>query len=359
MSFVPVKRLEQQGLSMASKERTVTNTSRLLGLSRRHVLAGLAATPALSAAFPAAAQTAGPHWTPQQAQAALKGVKGTKLVLLGTAAGPVPGRSRQMTSHVMLSNGSAYVLDCGMGVTDQYARTGIPFSALQSIFITHHHADHNIEYGPLLIVGWIQGLALDIRAFGPPPLKQMTDDFIRAYRQTIDFWAEDFHMKPLTAVSVQEISATGPVMQDDNVKVSSIVVEHPPVKPALAYRFDFKDRSIAFSGDTAPLEAVAVMAKGADVLVHETMYVRAVEKYINGEIAKGRPVKFETFMAHMKADHTPSEDVGRIAQEAGVKTLVLSHLTPAIDSITDDTWREPVAKYFKGEIIVGKDLMVV
>jgi ribonuclease BN (tRNA processing enzyme) len=337
----------------------VTNTSRVLGLSRRHVLAGLAATPALTAAVPAAAQTAGPRWTPQEAQAALKDAKGTKLVLLGTAAGPVPGRSRQMTSHVMLSNGSAYVLDCGMGVTDQYARTGIPFTALKSIFITHHHADHNIEYGPLLIVGWIQGLPLDIRAFGPPPLKQMTEDFMRAYKPTVDFWAEDFHMKPLTAVSVKEIFGAGPVMQDDNVKVSSIVVEHPPVKPALAYRFDFKDRSIAFSGDTAPLEAVAVMARGADVLVHETMYVPAVEKYIKGEIAKGRPVKFEAFMAHMKADHTPSEDVGRIAQEAGVKTLVLSHLTPAIDSITDDTWRESVAKYFKGEIIVGKDLMVV
>jgi len=52
-----------------------------------------------------------------------------------------------------------------------------------------------------------------------------------------------------------------------------------------------------------------------------------------------------------------AEQLGRIAQEAGVKTLVLSHLTPTIDSITD--WREPVAKYFKGEIIVAKDLMVV
>ena len=89
-------------------------------------------------------------------------------------------------------------------------------------------------------------------------------------------------MKPLTSVNVQEISTTGPVTQDDNVKVSAILVEHPPVKPALAYRFDFKDRSIAFSGDTAPLEAVAKMAKGADVLVHETMYVPAVETYIRG-----------------------------------------------------------------------------
>ena len=64
-------------------------------------------------------------------------------------------------------------------------------------------------------------------------------------------------------------------------------------------------------------------------------------------------------LAHRKADHTPVEDVGRIAEEAGVKTLVLSHLSPAFDSISDDTWRAPAAKYFKGEIIVGKELMVV
>ena len=168
-------------------------------------------------------------------------------------------------------------------------------------------------------------------------------------------------MTPLLTVDVKEVSAAGPVIQDDNVKVSAIIVEHPPVKPALAYRFDFKDRSIAFSGDTAPLAAVAKMAKGADVLVHETMYVPALEKAIKDRIAKGWPVTFEAVMAHAKADHTPSEDVGRIAQEAGVKTLVLSHLIPTIDSISisDDTWREPVAKYFKGEIIVGQDLMVV
>ena len=339
----------------------MTNTSRPLDFSRRHVLAGLAATPALTAAVPATAQTGGPRWTPQQAQAALKDAKGTKLVLLGTAGAPVPGRSRQMTSHVMLSNGSAYVLDCGMGVTDQYARSGIPFSALKSIFITHHHADHNIEYGPLLVVGWINGMHLDVRAFGPPPFKQMTEDFMRAYKTTVDFWAEDLKMTPLVTIDVKEVSVAGSVMQDDNVKVSAIIVEHPPVKPALAYRFDFKDRSIAFSGDTAPLAAVATMAKGADVLVHETMYVPALEKAIKDRIAKGWPVTFEAVMAHAKADHTPSEDVGRIAQEAGVKTLVLSHLIPTIDSISisDDTWREPVAKYFKGEIIVGQDLMVV
>jgi len=86
------------------------------------LLAGLAAGPIVTAATDESlAQTVGCCWTPQQAQAALKDAKGTKPVLLGTAAGPVPGRSREMTSHVMLSDGSAYVLDCGMGVTNQFA----------------------------------------------------------------------------------------------------------------------------------------------------------------------------------------------------------------------------------------------
>jgi ribonuclease BN (tRNA processing enzyme) len=329
------------------------------GLSRRRFMAGLAVAPALTAvAAPAAAQ-ASIETAAQKARAALKDAKGTKLVLLGTGAGPVPGRTRHMTSHVMLSNGAAYVLDCGLGVTDQLARTGIPFRAMRSIFITHHHPDHNIEYGPLLVIGWMQGMPLTVRAFGPPPLKQMTEDFLRAYGTTIQFWAEDLKLKPFGMIDVAEVSAAGPVMQDDNVKVTAIVVEHPPVKPALGYRFDFKDRSIAFSGDTVPLQAVAKMAAGADVLVHEAMYVPAVESYIRSQIARGQPGKLEDFMAHIKADHTPVEDVGRIAHEAGVKILVLSHLTPGIDSIGDDAWRAAAAKHFKGKIIVGKDLMVV
>jgi len=74
---------------------------------------------------------------------------------------------------------------------------------------------------------------------------------------------------------------------------------------------------------------------------------------------KPGPGRFEAdaFMTHMRADHSPIEDVGRIAAEAGVKTLVISHLVPDIDN--DDTWRAAAAKSFKGEIIVAKDLMVL
>jgi len=330
------------------------------GVSRRGLLATLAAAPALGAvATPQAARAEDFAVTAARVQAALKDAKGTKLVLLGTGAGPIPGQARRMTSNVMLHKGAAYVLDCGLGVTAEYARTGIPFAALNAIFITHHHPDHNIEYGPLLVIGWVQGMKQSVRAYGPPPLQQMTEDYLRSQKVTIDFWAEDFHRPPLGMIDVHELPTAGPVMQDDNVKVTSVLVQHPPVKPCYGYRFDFEDRSIAFSGDTIPLEAVAQMAKGADVLVHEAMDMKAIEDYLRRQIAHGTPGNIDTFMAHMRADHSPPEDVGRIAQEAGVKTLVLSHLGPSDASVSDASWRAAAAKHFKGRIIVGHDLMVI
>ena len=106
--------------------------------------------------------------------------KGTKLVLLGTGSGPIPGLPRRMGSSLILYRGAASVVDCGLGRTNQYARTGIPFGALRAIFITHHHPDHNVEYGPLLIIGWISGMRQAVRAYGPPPLMQMTEDYFRS-----------------------------------------------------------------------------------------------------------------------------------------------------------------------------------
>jgi len=242
----------------------VTDASKQSRFSRRSLLASLATMPSLFIATRSnAAETTGCDTAAKEAQAALKNAAGTKLVMLGTGAGPhpmVPGRTRHMTAHVMASNGAEYVLDCGLGITNQFARTGIPFANVRSIFITHHHPDHNIEYGPFLLIGWVQGITNSLRAFGPRPLKQMTDDFLTAYKATVDFWVEDLKVKPLVPQEVKEISTPGVVMQDENVKVTAAIVQHPPVRPALAYRFDFRDRSIAFSGDTAPIESVARLA---------------------------------------------------------------------------------------------------
>ena len=329
-------------------------------VSRRILLTGIAAAPALTVATsPTIARAEDIDAAATRAKAALKDATSTKLVLLGTGSGPIPGLPRRMVSNLMVHNGAAYVLDCGLGATNEYARIGITFSALRSIFITHHHPDHNIEYGPLLIIGWVSGMRQSVRAYGPPPLVQMTEDYFRSVKATIDFWAEDFRIPPLRIIEVREIQNSGPVMQDDNVRVTSVVVQHPPVAPALGYRFDFPDRSIAFSGDTTALEAVAQIAKGADVLVHEAMDFPAIEAFVRRQLASAgsEAGSLDAVMAHMHADHSSAEDAGRIAQEAGVKALVLSHIGPP--SVSDASWQAAAGKFFKGEIIVGHDMMVI
>src|SRR5215469_4385993 len=121
------------------KERTMNDASKSR-ISRRSLLTGLATMPTLFvAAGSRAAQTKPDGAAVQEVQAALKKATGTKLVILGSGGGPspmVPGRTRHNTSHVMVSNASAYVLDCGLGVTNQFARTGVSFTNVRSIFIT-------------------------------------------------------------------------------------------------------------------------------------------------------------------------------------------------------------------------------
>jgi ribonuclease BN (tRNA processing enzyme) len=151
-----------------------------------------------------------------------------------------------------------------------------------------------------------------------------------------------------------EVTEGGSVMQDENVKVSAALVDHGVVKPAFAYRFDCPDRSIVISGDTRPSENLVRLANGADVLVHEVMYLPALEK-----LSASEP-NATTLMAHLMAAHTATEQVGKIATEAGVKTLVLSHFVPGgTPVIPDKVWYDAVKPHFAGRLIVGRDLMEI
>lgn len=144
-------------------------------------------------------------------------------------------------------------------------------------------------------------------------------------------------------------------MQNEQVKVTSALVRHPPVAPAFGYRFDAQDRSIVISGDTAPSENLIALAQGADVLVHGTLYdAPSVDRIVAG-VANATTLK-ESIMSH----HTTAEDAGRLAQKAGVKTLVLSHFVPAEDpAITDQMWMDAARSHFRGTVVVGKDLMEI
>ena len=279
----------------------------------------------------------------------------SRLVLLGTGGGPSPKPNRSAPAQAIVVDGNTYVVDCGDGVARQMVLAGLKLSSLRAIFITHHHSDHDADYGNLLLLAWATDLIRPVDAYGPPPLAKMTDLFLRMNDVDIRTRIADEGRRPLAdLVRVHEISDGGPVMRDARVTVTAAVVDHPPIRPSFAYRFDCPDRSIVISGDTRPSDNLVKLARGADVLVHEVMYPPALPALLAGEPNATR------LRDHLLASHTTAEEVGRVATRAGVKTLVLSHFVPGgFPFIPDKTWYEAVRPFFSGELIVGRDLLEI
>lgn len=309
------------------------------GLDRRELLSG-AVSVAAAALWP----------RPVSAQSAK-----TRLILLGTGGGPRPRKASSAPAQVLVINNVAYVIDCGDGVARQLVFANVALPAIRHIFLTHQHSDHNADYGNLIWLAWTAGLRTRIDAWGPPPLERMTRLFFEMNASDIKTRIADEGRVPLVPlVHVHELRRGGLVLRDENVKVTAALVRHPPVVPAFGYRFDAPDRSIVISGDTAPSDALIALAQGADVLVHDALYVPGVDRLVAG-VPNATTLK-QSIVSH----HTTAEDAGRVAQAAGVKTLVLSHFVPPEDpAVTDQMWIDAARTHFRGTIIVGKDLMEI
>jgi ribonuclease BN (tRNA processing enzyme) len=232
---------------------------------------------------------------------------------------------------------------------------GIAPTAVRHVFITHHHSDHNADYGNLLLLAWASGLHTRVDTWGPPPIERMTRLFLEMSATDITTRVADERFPPLAPlIHPHDVTRPGVVMTDANLKVTAAVVSHPLVEHALAYRFDAPDRSIVISGDTTPSDNLIQLARGADVLVHEAMYLPAIERIAARTPNAGR------LKEHLLHSHTSAEDAGRVAQAAGVKLLVLSHLAPADDpAVTDQMWIDAARTHFTGPITVGKDLLEI
>jgi len=278
-----------------------------------------------------------------------------RLILLGTGGGPRPRTASSAPAQVIVANDAAYVIDCGNGVARQLAFAGVPLTTLRHIFLTHHHSDHNADYGNLIWLAWCAGLRTRVDGWGPPPLEKMTKLFFEMNACDIDIRIIDEDRVPLLPlVHVHELNEGGRVMQDEHLTVTAALVDHPPVVPAFAYRFDASDRSIVISGDTLPSDNLIKLAEGADVLVHEALYVPAVDR-LTARVSNAAALK-RSILSH----HTPVEEAGRIARAAGVKKLVLSHFVPADDpAVTDQMWLQGARVHFRGEVILGKDLLEI
>ncbi len=289
-----------------------------------------------------------------------------ELTLLGTGS-PVPSPSRWGNSQVIVGGQTKLMVDCGWGATRRlFATPGLQLrpSTIDALFITHLHSDHISDIVDLLVMRWTGGARQPLSVYGPTGTREMVDGARAVLKEDTKFrlahhgeklWANG------TECAVHEFSAG-----DDPVEVATIgditvkafAVDHRPVFPAYGYRFERDGRSIVISGDTNPCLGLLNGSRDADLLVCDSMHVPMMEKFEEGLRTMGN-VGGAALLLDAHTYHAPIEEAAALAQEAGVKHFVLSHLMPPIENegAAAEAFRAAAASAFSGQVTVGYDLM--
>lgn len=320
---------------------------------------------------------------------------GMNITLLGTRGGPLPTIDRNMTSQAVVIDGSAYLVDCGSGVVNQYYAAGLTHGMLRALFITHFHADHFSDYLPFILFGrplpgLTYGYTSPLQVYGPPSfglppgtpapgvrlvnpenphpgMVEMHNGLLQAVATTINSqyiqskMGSDIrklvepHDIPISvSVELDSPPAIPPftVFEDDKVKVSATLATHYWPFPSFAFRFDSEYGSVTFSGDTVPSDNVVNLAKRSDFLVHEVMDGE-------GMLQHGTSRKL---VQGLRGCHTDVNDVGKVASAAEAGSLILSHIVPQSLATPDppklpaDRWRSIIKRDYTGKVTIGNDL---
>jgi len=271
----------------------------------------LAAALAVTLVHPGAAQTG----------AATPAAK-TRLVTLGTAGGPVPRAKRAQSSNLLVVNGTPYLIDAGDGVARRLAKLKFNLRSLGTIFITHGHNDHTGGLAHLLSAQWGSQRTQPINVYGPPGTAGMIKAAIGYLNYDAEIRISDgSRTVPIEKVFFGHDVGTGQIYQDANIKVTTVENTHfhfHEGTPAYgkyksySYRFQTPDRVIVFTGDTGASDAVAELARGADILVTESV---SVEEIKEARIREGRwqamsAKEQEEYIRHMLDEHLSPERTG-------------------------------------------------
>ena len=327
-----------------------------------------------------------------------------RVVTLGTAGGPrwwtgANAGKRAGISTAVVVGDAVYLVDAGSGVGNQLMKAGFSVGNLRGIFLTHLHSDHCIDLASLAIFGLFT-LRPDqepIRIIGPgdrgalppaspravvppkplfpeqptPGTKVMFEHLMRAYGADLnDRVIDALRPSPLdrfTASDIELPAGTGydpnasptpadmvpfEIYRDELVTVTATLVEHPPVAPAFAFRFDTAEGSVTISGDTAPCENLVRLAHGTDLLLHEAIDFDWVSRAY-GNVATEEA---QASMDHHRRSHTSARDAIALAGKAGAARLALHHLVPG--TTPRSVWLSH-AEEFSGTFLVPDDLDVI
>jgi ribonuclease Z len=294
---------------------------------------------------------------------------GLHIALCGTGS-PLPNPNRAGPCNVVIAGKHIFIVDIGEGGARNINLMSISLGRVEGIFLTHFHSDHTDGIGPLMLGRWTSGTATSpLPVHGSDGVDQLVAGYNAAY--AIDNGYRVGHHGPAIvppsgagAIAVLFVlpevgnGDTVVILEQDGLKVTAIRVDHGPVKPAVGYRFDYKGRSIVISGDTSKSASLMAASKGADLLVHEAIAPNLVKLMTARLEAKG-----QKNLAQITRDilnyHTTAEEAADVAQAAGVKQLVLSHIVPSIpSSFFYPAFLGDAKARFKGPLVMGEDGMM-
>lgn len=297
-----------------------------------------------------------------------------KVTLCGTS-GPLPIRDRAKACVAVQAGGSLYFVDMGPEATENLMTWRMPVATAKAVFITHLHSDHIGDLGEFNMQSWVGGRPQPLLVIGPPGVDKLASGFNTAYE--LDHVYRNAHHDhgdvklPIAAGLLQakvvelpkSADAVTPVTKlafsEGDLKVTAIRVHHDPIDQAYAYRFDYKGRSVVVSGDTIKWPPLAAAAKGADVLIHEAQNSDMTRQMSAGLKAQGN-ARMSSIMADTLTYHTTPVEAEEIAKQAGVKALVLSHLTQAgLPFYTPETFTKGVADVGGPDWRLAKDGMTI
>lgn len=279
-----------------------------------------------------------------------------KLTLLGTGT-PAPTPKRAGSSYLVEAAGQRFLFDCGPGSHVRMLEAGIAVTSITQLFLTHFHYDHFADLPHLVLRRWDQGAGRipELPIYGPRPVKRIISQMFG--RNSI--FGPDLAARTRNKASIGLYEARGgkaprrppkPIvtelkhgatMKGDGWTVRAVETPHTqPHLITLAYRLDCEEGAFVYSGDTGPCRDLVALARGADVMVHMCHCVTGTE--FNKTMRRG-------CSGHkLAAEH---------ARTAGVKTLVLSHITNQLDANgTRERVICDVSEIFGGTVIFGEDL---
>src|SRR5262245_46235806 len=285
-----------------------------------------------------------------------------RVLLCGTSS-PIPSPSRAEACTAVFAGGRMWIVDTGPGSWRALALRRIRGEAVGAILYTHLHSDHIGELGEFNLQTWVAGRPNPLRVYGPEGITDLVRGFTQAYAADTRFRVAHHGgelLPPERAVMIAEpIELDGAdsrrVLDEDGVVVTAFAVAHDPVKPAFGYRFDYGGRSVVVSGDTAPSPNLVAQARGADVLVHEAQSNAVVHIMEAAARETGQP-RIAKILGDIPSYHTDPGDAAREAVAAGVRLLVLTHLTPPPDNaLLARIFRRDVTSVPPKGMVLGED----